>query len=77
MGSVAIKEQFKDGKSFGWSVTAKTQAKTDNGNGWFWYEVLSDTEISEKAAMGNNVPGCVSCHAPSQNDMVLIPFPFK
>jgi len=55
----------------------KTQEKTDGGNGWFWYEVLSDKNIEKKAAIGNNVPGCVSCHAPSQRDMVLIPFPFK
>jgi len=55
----------------------KTQEKTDAGNGWFWYEVLSDKNIEKKAAIGNNVSGCVSCHAPSQRDMVLIPFPFK
>jgi len=76
-GSVAVKEQYKDGKSFGWAVMAKTHDTTDNGNGWFWYEVLSDKDINKKAALGNNVPGCVSCHAPSQKDMVLIPFPFK
>lgn len=77
-GSVIVKEQYKsNGDSFGWAVMVKTQEKTDAGKGWFWYEVLSDEDISQKAAMGNGVLGCVGCHAPSQNDMVLIPFPFK
>lgn len=76
-GSVIIKEQYKDGASYGWAVMAKTADKTANGDGWFWYEVLSDKDITKKAALGNNVPGCVGCHAPSQRDMVLVPFPFK
>jgi len=76
-GSVIVKEQYKDGKSLGWAVMVKTQEITDAGKGWFWYEVLSDKDISQKAAMGNGVLGCVSCHAPSPKDMVLIPFPFK
>jgi len=76
-GSVAVKEQYKDGKSYGWAVMAKTHDKAANGDGWFWYEVLDDKNIDKLAAIGNNVPGCVGCHAPSQKDMVLIPFPFK
>lgn len=77
MDSVAVKEQYKDGKSYGWAVMAKTQETTANSDGWFWYEVLDDKNIDKLAAIGNNVPGCVSCHAPSQKDMVMIPFPFK
>jgi len=76
--SVIVKEQYnaKD-ESLGWAVMAKTAEKTDAGKGWFWYEVLSDQDISQKAAIGNGVPGCVGCHTPSPKDMVLIPFPFK
>ncbi|SFV70018.1 3-carboxymuconate cyclase-like [hydrothermal vent metagenome] len=76
--SVIVKEQYdKDGNSLGWAVMVKTNQSTDNGKGWFWYEVLSNQDISKKAAMGNGVPGCVGCHAPSRRDMILIPFPFK
>jgi 6-phosphogluconolactonase (cycloisomerase 2 family) len=77
-GSVIVKEQYNaKGESLGWAVMIKTSDQTDSGKGWFWYEVLSDKDISQKAAMGNGVPGCVGCHAPSPKDMVLIPFPFK
>jgi 6-phosphogluconolactonase (cycloisomerase 2 family) len=77
-GSIIVKEQYNaKGDSLGWAVMAKTQNSTDNGKGWFWYEVLSDKDISKKAAYGNGVPGCVGCHTPSPKDMVLIPFPFK
>lgn len=55
----------------------KTDDKTNNGDGWFWYEVLSNKDIKKKAAIGNHVPGCVNCHISSKRDMVLIPFPFK
>ncbi|CAM1373046.1 cytochrome P460 family protein [Tenacibaculum xiamenense] len=73
VGSYAIKEQFKDGKQLGWSVMLKTQEKTDNGSGWFWYEVLDRKDISKKAAYGNGVKGCVSCHSIG-NDMVRATF---
>jgi len=77
-GSVIVKEQYNaKGESLGWAVMVKTSDQTNSGKGWFWYEVLSDKDISQKAAMGNGVPGCVGCHAPSPKDMVLIPFPFK
>jgi 6-phosphogluconolactonase (cycloisomerase 2 family) len=78
VGSVIVKEQYNaKGESLGWAVMVKTSDQTNYGKGWFWYEVLSDKDISQKAAMGNGVPGCVGCHAPSPKDMVLIPFPFK
>lgn len=73
VGSYAIKEQYKDGKQLGWAVMLKTQDKTDKGNGWFWYEVTDRGDISKKAAYGNGVKGCVSCHAIG-NDMVRATF---
>ena len=36
---------------------AKTQGQTDNGGGWFWYEVTRNTDASAIAAVGNRVPG--------------------
>lgn len=77
IGSFAVKEQFKaDGSSLGWAVMAKTQDKADRGNGWFWYEVLDDKDVTKRAAFGNNVKGCVSCHAVGK-DMVRANFPFS
>ena len=77
-GSMIVKEQYDaNGNSLGWAVMVKTGDKTDKGNGWFWYEALSDKDITKKAAIGNGVPGCVGCHTSSRRDMVLIPFPFK
>ncbi|MGK0323839.1 MAG: hypothetical protein ACJAR4_001884 [Psychroserpens sp.] len=73
MGSYAIKEQYKDGKQLGWAVMVKTQKTSERGNGWFWYEVLDRTDISKKAAYGNGVKGCVSCHTIG-NDMVRAEF---
>ncbi|WP_024741377.1 cytochrome P460 family protein [Tenacibaculum maritimum] len=77
LGSYAVKEQYKeDGTPYGWSVMAKTGNKTDGGNGWFWYEVTDNKDISKKATLGNGVKGCVSCHAIGK-DMVRAEFPFK
>lgn len=73
IGSYAIKEQYKDGKQFGWSVMLKTGEATDGGKGWFWYEATDRTDITSKAALGNGVKGCVSCHTVG-NDMVRSAF---
>jgi cytochrome c553 len=73
IGSYAIKEQYKDGKQFGWAVMLKTADETDGGNGWFWYEATDRTDIASKAALGNGVRGCVSCHTIG-NDMVRATF---
>ena len=70
IGSYAIKEQYKDGKQFGWAVMLKTGEGKD---GWFWYEATDRTDITSKAAHGNGVRGCVSCHAIG-NDMVRSTF---
>ena len=73
IGSYAIKEQYKDGKQYGWAVMLKTGDVSDGGKGWFWYEVLDRTDITSKAALGNGVKGCVSCHSIGQ-DMVRATF---
>ncbi len=73
IGSYAIKEQYKDGKQFGWAVMLKTGDKSNGGKGWFWYEATDRTDIASKAALGNGVKGCVSCHSIGQ-DMVRATF---
>ena len=77
LGSVMVKEMFTaDNQPYGWAVMAKTHDKADGGNGWFWYEVTSDTDADKIAAIGNNVEGCVSCHTIGR-DMVRTAFPLK
>ena len=77
-GAAAVKEMFsKDGVLEGWAVMVKTQSRTDEGRGWFWYEVTSATDASSLAAMGNGVPGCVGCHSFGDQDLILSGFPLK
>ncbi|WP_190808831.1 cytochrome P460 family protein [Flagellimonas sp. S3867] len=79
MGASIVKEMFnKEGELSGWAVMVKTQEATDNGNGWFWYEVTSIEDSNAIAAMGNGVVGCISCHNIGGNkDMVRTAFPFQ
>ena len=77
-GASTVKEMYDaDGKLSGWAVMVKTQPTSDNGNGWFWYEVTSVTDADALAANGNGVPGCVACHMSGGNDMILTAFPLK
>ncbi|NER12608.1 hypothetical protein GWK08_04090 [Leptobacterium flavescens] len=78
MGSTIVKEMFNaDGDLAGWAVMAKTQEKTAEGNGWFWYEVTSVEDENSIAAMGNGVIGCISCHNIASKDMVRTAYPLK
>lgn len=78
-GAIIVKEMFNDkGELSGWAVMAKTQENTEEGNGWFWYEVTSTEDPNAIAAMGNGVVGCISCHNINGNrDMVRTAFPFQ
>lgn len=78
MGSTIVKEMYSaEGELSGWAVMAKTQDTSENGEGWFWYEVTSPKDPNEIAAMGNGVIGCTSCHTIGNQDMVRTSFPFK
>ncbi|MEW7290185.1 cytochrome P460 family protein [Aquimarina sp. 2304DJ70-9] len=79
MGAVIVKEMFDaKGVLSGWAVMAKTQEGTEDGKGWFWYEVTSTKDPNAIAAMGNGVVGCISCHNIGGNkDMVRTAFPFQ
>ncbi|MBL4604395.1 MAG: cytochrome P460 family protein, partial [Flavobacteriaceae bacterium] len=77
MGSSIVKEMFdKNNALAGWAVMVKTQETTDDGNGWFWYEVTSTKDKNAIAAMGNGVKGCISCHTIG-TDQVRTAFPLK
>ncbi len=78
MGASIVKEMFnKNGELSGWAVMVKTQDGSDNGLGWFWYEVTSTEDSGALAAMGNGVNGCISCHQIGNRDMVRTSFPFQ
>ena len=65
-----------DGKLQGWAVMLKTQADSDGGKGWFWYEVTSTTSGSSPVGIGNGIPLCFGCHAIGK-DYVLTRYPLK
>jgi hypothetical protein len=76
-GSAIVKEMFTpDGDPNGWAVMAKTHEKTDEGKGWFWYEVTSNSDATKIAAVGNGVYGCAVCHT-NERDMVKTTFPLE
>lgn len=76
-GSGLVKEMYSDGGELGgWAVMVKTQATTESGKGWYWYEVTSATDADQIAAMGNGVVGCAKCHSYG-DDMVLSQFPLR
>jgi hypothetical protein len=78
VGATAVKEMFDaSGTLEGWAVEIKTQPTSDDGDGWFWYEVTSVTDASMPVAIGNGVEGCFSCHATGAKDFVKSTWPFN
>ena len=75
-GAASIKEMYKEGSPTGWAVSVKTQANSDNGKGWYWYEVLSTTDGDKVVAEGNGVGLCVGCHFPGK-DFIVTGYPLK
>ncbi len=78
MGSAIVKEMFDANNNLsGWAVMVKTQEISDEGNGWFWYEVTSAENSNALQAIGNGVIGCTSCHMIGSKDMVKTVYPFQ
>ncbi len=76
-GAGVVKEMFaKDGKLRGWAVAVKTEADSQDGNGWYWYEVKSTTDNSNPVAAANGVALCTGCHA-AGHDFVLSAYPLN
>jgi hypothetical protein len=77
VGAASVKELYLSGSSVqGWAVMVKTQAASDAGQGWYWYEVYSATDPSNPVADGNGVPLCYNCHV-SGKDFFRSPFPLQ
>ncbi len=76
-GSAIVKEMFNaENVLEGWAVMVKTQAKSDAGKGWYWYEATSTAPGTKAFASGNGVQLCSSCHGGGQ-DFVLTKYPLK
>lgn len=76
-GSAAVKELLNGkGELSGWAVSIKTDANSNSGKGWFWYEMLGTRPNSNVVASDNGVPLCFGCHTPG-SDYVLTPYPLK
>ena len=76
-GSSVVKEMFNANNGLeGWAVMVKTQAKSDGGKGWYWYEATSTSPGTKAFASGNGVPLCFGCHGGGK-DFVLTKFPIK
>lgn len=69
VGSLSVKELYKDGSLNGWALALKSKEDDGKGNGWYWYEILSTKDSSKPvaASLGNIL--CVGCHAPG-NDFI-------
>ena len=75
VGAAAVKELYDGGGALsGWAVEVKTQATSEGGDGWYWYEILSTQGEPLIGASGPNF--CSNCHA-SGSDYVLVPFPLQ
>jgi cytochrome c553 len=70
VGSVAVKELYKDGGLIGWAtaVKAKEGAK---GNGWHWYENTSTENNDKPVAAALGAGKCVGCHS-AGNDFIRV-----
>ena len=78
VGAASVKEMYgDDGEVAGWAVMVKTGEATDEGRGWFWYEVTSASDATSIAAVGNGVPGCVECHMRRDQDLIRSGFPLQ
>jgi hypothetical protein len=75
VGAAAVKELYGgNNKLTGWSVSVKTQVESEEGKGWYWYEIFSTTDGSRPLADGKGVALCTGCHAAGR-DLVRIAYP--
>ena len=77
VGSLMVKEMFtKSGDPTGWAVMVKTQDETNQGKGWFWYEIADLDKTPKVVTHGNGVSGCYQCHSIGR-DTVRSHFPLQ
>lgn len=79
-GAIAVKELFRQSttKVIGWAVGIKTQAKSNGGAGWYWYEIIDYATNNPDVYVGQNLAVCTNCHkGKAAKDFVLSPFPLQ
>jgi hypothetical protein len=75
-GAAAVKELTSGGSLYGWAVWVKVQDATDNGNGFYWYELIhqgggQDSIYGNARGSGD----CVGCHMTGKDyDLSTLPF---
>lgn len=78
IGSSSVKEQHKGGQHYGWSVAIKVEKESKGGDGWYWFESLDLTDLSEVVFDGIGEAACTGCHVrPGNKDLILSGFPLK
>lgn len=75
VGSASVKEFYTGGNLSGWAAYVKTQAASDGGKGWYWYEVF-DTAPGATSIEGQGAGTCTGCHSAGK-DYVQIPYPLQ
>jgi hypothetical protein len=76
VNAAAVKELYTAGGTLiGWAVSVKTAEESDEGRGWYWYEVFSTTQ-NRPIANGKGVALCTGCHAGGR-DFVTVPYPLQ
>jgi hypothetical protein len=76
-GAAVVKEMFTEsGDLRGWAVAIKTDADSDDGKGWYWYEVKSTTDNRRPVAAAKGVSLCSGCHIAGQ-DFILSQYPLQ
>ena len=74
-GAAIVKEFYDESNQLsGWAVSVKTDEDSQNGQGWYWYEIVSTTDGSNPVAADNGVALCWGCHLTGR-DFVLSSYP--
>lgn len=62
IGSICVKELYKEGNHIGWALSFKAREDDGKGHGWYWYENTSLTDGSNPVAASFGNSKCVGCH---------------
>ena len=76
-GAATVKELTSGGSLYGWAVWVKVQDATDNGKGFYWYEIIHQGGGNNSIygdALGSD--DCVGCHVAGK-DYNLSTLPFQ
>jgi len=78
IGSTSVKEQYKDGKHYGWSVAVKKEEESEGGDGWYWFETLDRTDKEKIVFSKIGEQACTGCHnRPGNKDLILSGYPLN